>query len=276
MLSAFFEGELSNKLAKKLGFALPPKTLLIFGVSFLLIWGNPSRAYAMHIMEGFLPLGWSVFWAIVTLPFIIMGLLSIGKTVKSHPETKMLLGLAGAFSFVLSALKIPSVTGSSSHPTGVGLGAVLFGPTAMSVLGCIVLIFQAILLAHGGLSTLGANTFSMAVVGPFVAYGVYKICQKPGAPFGLGVFLAAALGNLLTYVTTSLQLALAFPAEVGGFMASFVKFMGVFAVTQIPLAISEGLLTVVIFNLLVAYSKPELQALSLISSQNISSKGVKI
>lgn len=252
------------------------KIVLIFGVSFLVIWGNPSLAYAMHIMEGFLPLGWCVFWAAVTLPFIIMGILSIGRTVKSHPETKMLLGLAGAFSFVLSALKIPSVTGSCSHPTGVGLGAVLFGPMAMSVLGCIVLIFQAILLAHGGLSTLGANTFSMAVVGPFVAYGVYKICQKLGAPFGLGVFLAAALGDLLTYVTTSLQLALAFPAEVGGFMTSFVKFNAVFAVTQIPLAISEGFLTVVIFNLLAVHSKRELQDLAVISAEDISSKEVKI
>ncbi len=56
--------------------------------------------------------------------------------------------------FVLSALKLPSVTGSCSHPTGVGLAAILFGPTAASVLGLIVLLFQALLLAHGGLTTI--------------------------------------------------------------------------------------------------------------------------
>ena len=67
---------------------------------------------------------------------------------------------------MLSALKIPSVTGSCSHPTGTGLGAVLFGPGVMTVLGTIVLLFQALLLAHGGLTTLGANVFSMAIVGP--------------------------------------------------------------------------------------------------------------
>jgi cobalt/nickel transport system permease protein len=38
--------------------------------------------------------------------------------------------------------------------------------------------------------------------------------------------------------------------------------MGVFAVTQIPLAISEGLLTVVVFNLLMAYNHDELQELA--------------
>jgi cobalt/nickel transport system permease protein len=253
------------------------KMLLIFGVSFLVVCGNPSPAYAMHIMEGFLPLGWSVFWAGLTLPFIIVGIFSISRTIKTHPETKMLLGLGGAFSFFLSALRVPSVvTGSSSHPTGVGLGAVLFGPLAMSVLGCIVLTFQAILLAHGGLSTLGANTFSMAVVGPSVAYGVYKLCHRLGVPIWLGVFLAAALGSLLTYVTTSMQLALAFPSEVGGFMASFAKFNVVFALTQIPLAIGEGFLTVVIFNFLAVHSRRELQDLSVVSAEGVSSKGGKI
>ena len=43
--------------------------------------------------------------------------------------------------------------------TGTGLGAILFGPSAVSILGLIVLLFQAILLAHGGLTTIGANTF---------------------------------------------------------------------------------------------------------------------
>lgn len=227
----------------------------------------PRNAYAMHIMEGFLPFTWSGFWFAVTVPFLLMGMRSIQRTVKLNPALKMLLGLAGAFAFVLSALKIPSVTGSCSHPTGVGLGAILFGPWAMSVLGCIVLIFQAVLLAHGGLSTLGANTFSMAVAGPFVAYGIYKASQKIGAPLWLSVFLAAALGDLLTYLTTSFQLALAFPAETGGVTASLIKFTGVFALTQIPLAVSEGLLTVVVFNVLAAYNKRELQELSVLSKE---------
>ena len=78
----------------------------------------------------------------------------------------MLLGLCGAFAFVLSSLKIPSVTGSCSHPTGVGLAAILFGPSVACIMALIVLLFQALLLAHGGLTTLGANVFSMGVAGP--------------------------------------------------------------------------------------------------------------
>lgn len=227
----------------------------------------PQETRAMHIMEGFLPAKWCIIWYVLSLPFVIMGIVSISKKVSKNPELKLLLGLSGAFAFVLSALKIPSVTGSSSHPTGVGLGAVLFGPFAMSVLGSIVLLFQAILLAHGGLTTLGANTFSMAVVGPLVAYGVFVFAKKIGLSNGIAVFSAAALGDLLTYVTTSIQLALAFPAVTGGFAASAAKFLGIFAVTQVPLAISEGLLTVVVFNFLASYSKNELKILNVISGK---------
>ncbi|MBE3588321.1 MAG: energy-coupling factor ABC transporter permease [Thermoanaerobacteraceae bacterium] len=236
-------------------------------LAVLLLFFPQQNAWAMHIMEGFLPLKWCLFWYAVTLPFLVVGIFSIYKSVRANPGGKMLLGLAGAFAFVLSALKLPSVTGSCSHPTGVGLGAILFGPTAMSVLGCIVLLFQAVLLAHGGISTLGANTFSMAVVGPLVAYGLFRIGQVLGLPRGLSIFLAAALGDLLTYVTTAFQLALAFPAPDGGVVASLVKFMGIFAVTQIPLAISEGILTVIIFNFLAAHNRNELEELKVLSRE---------
>ncbi|NLM05320.1 MAG: energy-coupling factor ABC transporter permease [Tissierellia bacterium] len=230
--------------------------------AFLIVFAMPTVSHAMHIMEGFLPKGWCVFWAALTLPFVVLGFRSIKKIIEEKPKLKVLLAMVGAFAFVLSALKIPSVTGSCSHPTGVGLGAILFGPTAMAVVGLIVLLFQAILLAHGGLTTLGANAFSMAVVGPLVAYGVYKLAKKAKAPKGVQVFLAASLGNLMTYVVTSFQLAIAFPAEVGGFTASLVKFMGIFALTQVPLAISEGILTVIVYNAIKAYGNQELKDLN--------------
>lgn len=227
-------------------------------IIFMLFLLTPEISYSMHIMEGFLPLKWCVIWDLAALPFIIVGAMTIGKKLKENPKLKMLLGFAGAFAFVLSALKIPSVTGSCSHPTGVGLGAILFGPFTMSILGLIILLFQALLLAHGGITTLGANTFSMAIVGPIASYAIFKGIKKVGGPNWLAVFLSAFLGDLLTYVTTSFQLAIAFPAERGGFAVSFLKFMGIFAITQVPLAISEGLLTVLVINLLMEYSKEEL------------------
>ncbi|NJN65591.1 MAG: energy-coupling factor ABC transporter permease [Chloroflexaceae bacterium] len=211
-------------------------------------------------MEGFLPPMWAIIWFVVALPFWIIGLRQITRLVATKPESRLLLGVSGAFTFVLSALKIPSVTGSSSHPTGTGLGAILFGPFVMSVLGGLVLLFQALLLAHGGLTTLGANTVSMGIVGPLVAWTIWKAMQNR-APLWLTVFLAAALADLMTYVTTSVQLALAYPDPMGGVVASFVEFGTVFAITQIPLAISEGILTVIIFNALMQTAVNELRTL---------------
>ena len=120
----------------------------------------------------------------------------------------------------------------------------------------IVLLFQALLLAHGGLTTLGANTFSMAIAGPIVSWLVYKLLRKAKAPAPVAVFAAAALGDLFTYVVTSFQL--------GVIDGGMVRYLMVFAVTQIPLAVVEGLLTVVVFNVLEKYSKTELHELQVL------------
>ena len=84
---------------------------------------------------------------------------------------------------------------------------------------------------------------------------------------GLTVFAAASLGDLATYLTTSLQLAWAFPDPAGGFAASLLKFGGIFAITQIPLAISEGLLTVLVVNALTRFNAEELCHLPLFAPQ---------
>ena len=59
----------------------------------------------------------------------------------------------------------------------------------------------------------------------------------------------------MTYVTTSVQLALAFPDPIGGFIASLTKFLGIFAITQLPLAIIEGILTVLVINTIYKYKE---------------------
>ena len=215
----------------------------------------------MHIMEGFLPVEHAVGWSLAAAPFVAYGLRSVNRHLRENPEQRMLLGVATAFSFVLSALKLPSVTGSCSHPTGTGLGALMFGPAAMAPIGAVVLLFQALLLAHGGLTTLGANVFSMAVVGPFVAYAVFQMLRRMKAGFSLSVFAAAALADLATYLTTAFQLALAFPDPAGGFAVSFAKFAGIFGLTQVPLAISEGLLTVLVINAVLRFNPAEMRAL---------------
>ena len=240
------------------------KRIISLAAAFALFFGVMPAANAMHIMEGYLPPQFCIMWGVICLPFIIAGYMSIKKTLANNHRVITILAMAGAFVFVLSSLKIPSVTGSCSHMTGTGLGAILFGPSAVSILGIIVLVFQAILLAHGGLTTLGANTFSMAIAGPFVSYGIYKLCKILKINKYVGIFLAASIGDLFTYCVTSVQLALAYPSETGGVIVSAAKFLAVFAPTQVPLAIIEGILTVVIIIGLETYAKSELKELGVV------------
>ena len=245
-------------MTKKLTEKEKRMVLLAAAIALFGIFSRP--AYAMHIMEGFLPASQALFWFAACLPFLAAGVLRIKRIVKEQRKALLLLAMAGAYAFVLSALKIPSVTGSSSHPTGMGLGAILFGPAPMAVLGMIVLLFQALLLAHGGLTTLGANTFSMAVAGPFLSYGIFVLCRKMKLGSLASVFWAACLGDLFTYCVTSFQLAIAYPSAVGGAGASLLKFLGIFAMTQVPLAVIEGLLTAAVMIGLESWAKPELRA----------------
>ena len=107
-----------------------------------------------------------------------------------------------------------------------------------------------------------ANTFSMAIAGPFLSYGIYRLGRKLKINKSVCVFLATCLGDLFTYCVTSVQLGFAHPAAEGGVMASITTFMGIFAVTQIPLAIVEGLLSVVVILALESYASSELGELA--------------
>jgi cobalt/nickel transport system permease protein len=205
----------------------------------------------MHIMEGFLPWQWCVVWWLVALPCLALGVYQLNKILKADREALPLLGVTGGFIFILSSLKLPSVTGSCSHPTGTGISAICFGPWITAVIAAIVLLFQSLFLAHGGLSVLGANIVSMGVVGPVAGWGIYRLLRDTRVSMYLTVFLACAFADLFTYVTTSLELALAYPAEVGGVGSSFAVFMGIFAITQVPLAIVEGIVLVLVFKYII-------------------------
>lgn len=223
----------------------------------LLLVMAPNAASAMHIMEGYLPKGWALFWFVMFIPFFLIGLKKINHYMSKGKDIKLLLAVVAAFTFCLSALKIPSVVGSCSHPTGVGLGTILFGPFTMVVVGTVVLLLQALLLAHGGLTTLGANGFSMAVAGPMTSFVIYKVTGKMGLSKRWSIFMAAFIGDLCTYMVTSIQLGLAF-AGTEGLMIAIGKYMGIFMLTQLPIAIGEGILTVLVYNWIVE-NKDQLQ-----------------
>src|SRR5678815_5664570 len=82
----------------------------------------------MHIAEGYLPIAHCVGWAAAAAPFTIASMRRVTRLMREDPEQRLLLAASGAFLFALTALKMPSVTGSSSHPVGTALGVFLLGP----------------------------------------------------------------------------------------------------------------------------------------------------
>ena len=187
----------------------------------------------MHIMEGYLEPIWCLVWFIVMIPFFYIGVVKLRQILRDHPDQKMIVALSGAFIFLISSLKLPSVPGSSAHPTGTGIAVVFYGVGVCAVLSTIVLVFQALLIAHGGFTTLGANCVSMGIIGPLFGLIIWKLLRKAGAGVFVSMVAAAAVADFMTYVVT---------ANNASFVDAFVDFMSVYAVTQIPLAIIEGLI----------------------------------
>ena len=197
----------------------------------------------MHIMEGYLEPVWCLVWFIVMIPFFYVGVVKLRQILREHPDQKMIVALSGAFIFLISSLKLPSVTGSSAHPTGTGIAVVFYGVGVCAVLSTIVLVFQALLIAHGGFTTLGANCVSMGIIGPLVGLLIWKILRRSGAGVFISMVAAAAVADFMTYVVTAIQMTLnVVTANNASFVNAFVDFMSVYAVTQIPLAIIEGLI----------------------------------
>src|SRR5512136_2511640 len=159
-------------------------------------------------MDGILSPEWIVIWFLLTAVFIVVGARKIVAKRRETPAFMSILALMGAAVFIISVWHLPvAVGGSSGHPTGTAMAAIVIGPFATVVVASIALFFQ-MFLAHGGITTLGANTVSMGIVGAFSGYAVYLVLRKAGASFWLSAGFAGFIGDMLTYATTALQLAL--------------------------------------------------------------------
>ena len=129
----------------------------------------------MHIPDGFLDA--KTAGATAVLSFIGLGT-SLRHASRHLPTRKIpLIGLAAAFVFAAQMLNFPVAGGTSGHLLGATLAAVLLGPSAAVIVMSTVLIVQALLFADGGILSLGANVFNMAIVGPLTGYGVYRLLR---------------------------------------------------------------------------------------------------
>ncbi len=231
-----------------------------FLVLTLFLFFSPAvipQAEAMHIAEGILPAQWAVFWYIIAIPFIAYGLRDIRRRSQENPEYKSLLGLIGAAVFIVSSMPIPvPIAGTCSHPAGTALAAILLGPGPAIVVSSIALLFHALFMAHGGLTTLGANVVALGVVGSFAGWLLFYGARKINVPLFAAAFVAAMFAQWATYATTAFEMAAALHGD-GSMAAMFLAIAAAFMPTQVPLGVLEGVLTGLALTFVLA-RKPEL------------------
>ena len=209
-----------------------------------------TPAFAMHVSEGILPFSWAAFWYLAVTPFVALGVKRLNALAREDLSMKPLVGLMAAVVFIISCMPIPVPTaGTCSHPCGTGISAILVGPLVSVVIAAVALLIQALFMAHGGLSTLGANTFSMGVVGSLAGWLAFRCVRGMGGGLALSGFMAGLIADWGTYAATSLILAAGIRGEAP-FFPLFIKVVLAFIPTQLPLGILEGVLSAGMVTLL--------------------------
>jgi cobalt/nickel transport system permease protein len=149
----------------------------------------------MHIPDGYLSPQTFIPMYGVSAVFWTVGLKKIKKDfpLKHIPY----LSMAAAFSFLIMMFNVPIPGGTSGHAVGGAIIAILLGPWTAVVAVSIVLVIQALVFGDGGITAIGANSFNMAIVLPFVSYYTFKLLNgraRGGARLFVSSFLAGYIG----------------------------------------------------------------------------------
>jgi cobalt/nickel transport system permease protein len=206
----------------------------------------PGPAFAMHIAEGII-----TGWPVVAYTLIGIGLMAIGtqgikKFNRQFTDRRPLVGMGAAIIFFISLIPVPAFTGTTSHPCGTPLVAILLGPRVTFALTGISLLLQAALFAHGGFSTWGANLVSLGLFGGTVGWSAFWVARRIGLPILLAGCAAGLLGDIATYAFSGVALAMALataPHAQYDFANYLIVIYSAYAPTQIPIAIGEMLIT---------------------------------
>jgi len=223
------------------------QNLKAYLISLLLMGGcllfTASDVHAMHVSEGLLPFHWAGLWSIMAAPFVAWGLWRLKKLAGEDLSFKPLVGLMAAVVFIISCMPIPVPTaGTCSHPCGTAISGILVGPAISILVAAVALLIQALFLAHGGLSTWGANIISMGVMGSFAGFLTFKALRSMKINMAVSGFVAGLLADWATYFTTSIELASGIKGD-SPFMPLFWKILIAFIPTQLPLGVLEGAMT---------------------------------
>ncbi len=149
----------------------------------------------MHIPDGYLsPETYVPFYG-VSLSIWAVALKKMKKTLSTRHIPY--LAMASAFSFLIMMFNVPIPNGTTGHAVGGGIIAILLGPWTAVIAVTVSLIIQALVFGDGGITCLGANSFNMAIVLPFVSYWAFNLIRGrsvSGPRLYIAGFLSGWLG----------------------------------------------------------------------------------
>lgn len=164
----------------------------------------------LHIPDGFLSVNVSIIFWVLSVAVIVLALRRVNRDLGEREVPMM--GVLAAAIFAGQMLNFSVGFGTSGHLLGAALAAILLGPWAAVLIMTSVVAVQALIFQDGGLLVMGANLFNMAVIGPFVAYMVFRLVKRAanGRPWGIfaGGGAAAWVSIEVSALACALQLAL--------------------------------------------------------------------
>ncbi|HXX23922.1 MAG TPA: cobalt transporter CbiM [Terriglobia bacterium] len=162
----------------------------------------------MHIPDGYLSPSTCVALYAGAAPFWYVAL----RRLKRWLSTRLipLLSVFAAFSFLVMMFNLPLPGGTTGHALGVAIAAIVLGPWASILALSIALLIQALFFGDGGVTTLGANCFNMAIVGSLVSYLVYRLLAGRAAITSSRRVVAAALAGYTAINASAFCAALEF------------------------------------------------------------------
>jgi len=162
----------------------------------------------MHIPDGYLsPSTCAVLYAGAGV-----GWYAALRRVKRALTTRVipLISVFAAFAFVLMMFNLPLPGGTTGHALGVTIAAIVLGPSCAILAISIALAIQALFFGDGGITTLGANCFNMAIVGSLVAYVSYRVVAANAALTSRRRLWAVAVAGYLAANAAALVAAIEF------------------------------------------------------------------
>ena len=148
---------------------------------------------SMHIPDGYLSPSTCAILYGASAPFWYTALQRVKKVLATRLVP--LLSVMAALSFVIMMFNLPLPGGTTGHAVGVGIASIILGPWASMLAISIALSIQAVFFGDGGITTLGANCFNMAIVGSLVAYAVYRLAAGRAALTSSRRVVAAAMAG---------------------------------------------------------------------------------